>query len=166
MSDPLEQLFLNAYDQYAEALYRHCFFRVFTKARAEELVQEVFLRTWEYMRAGEKIENMRAFLYRVANNLVIDEVRKKKAESLDALIEEDAAAEPSYAGHKEVERNALLRQIYDAMKRLPLEAREILVLRYVDDLDPKDIAEVLGITANNASVRLNRAVELLKKYVK
>ena len=71
MKSDLQEGFLNAYDAYADAIYRHCFFRVFSKERAEELAQETFMKTWEYVARGNVIENYKAFLYRVTNNLII-----------------------------------------------------------------------------------------------
>ena len=155
--------FLEAYDAYSDAIYRHCFFRVYSESRAEELVQETFLRTWEYLSKGKTVDNMRVFLYKVATNLIIDDSRKKRTESLDSLLERSPAAEPSYAGHADVERDVLLYEVRATMAKLPEDERKILSLRYVDDLDPKDIAEVLGITPNNVSVRLNRAMKRLRE---
>lgn len=157
-----EQQFLEAYEKYADAIYRHCFFRVFRKSRAEELVQEVFMRTWEYILEDKQIENFKAFLYRVANNLIIDESRKKKEESLDQLLEESSSSEPSHEGHKEMERRVIMREVIGKIQKLPLEEREILIMRYVDDLDLEEIAEILDITTNNVSVRIHRATRLLK----
>ncbi len=157
--------FLAAYDAHAEAIYRHVFFRVYSKTRAEELVQETFMKTWEYLRDGKHVENLRAFLYRVATNLVIDDVRKRKEVSLENLMEESDAWEPSVDGREAAERSVALRQVMETMQQLDDDAREILTLRYVDDLDPRDIAHTLGITPNNASVRLNRAMHELKKLM-
>jgi RNA polymerase sigma-70 factor (ECF subfamily) len=159
----IQKEFLAAYDAHAEAIYRHIFFRVYSKARAEELAQETFMKTWDYIKDGKQVENLRAFLYRVATNLVIDDVRKKKENSLDAMMEESDAWEPSADGRDEAERRVELRRVLETMERLDDDAREILTMRYVDDLDPKDIGETLGITANNASVRLNRAMKLLQE---
>ena len=69
-------IFGEAYDLYADAIYRHCFFRVYSKERAEELTQETFLKLWQYMNDGNEIENIRALAYRIATNLVIDDKRK------------------------------------------------------------------------------------------
>jgi len=101
-------------------------------------------------------------LYRVANNLIIDESRKKKEESLEVLMEKSPAYEPSYEGHKSIEKKILYGQVVDGMKDLPPDYKEILVLRYIDDLDPKEIAEILETNANNVSVKINRAVKVLK----
>ncbi len=164
MNERVKQEFLSAYDAYAEAIYRHCFFRVYSKARAEELMQETFMKTWQYLQNGERVENLRAFLYRVANNLVIDASRKKREESLDALMEASDAFEPSEDGRTIAEHKLLIKDVLAVLNKLPEDEREILTMRYVDDLDPKDIAEVLDISPNNASVRLNRAMKSLKQH--
>jgi len=155
--------FLNAYDRYADALYRHAYFRVFSESHAEELMQEAFLRAWRYISDGEKVENLRAFLYRTLNNLIVDEYRKKREESLDVLIEESPASEPAEDGRESLENRVLLAQVRDMMQELPEEDRELLTFRYVDDMSPAEIAETLGITANSVSVRLHRIVAVLKE---
>lgn len=155
--------FLEAYDKYADAIYRHCFYRVFSKSLAEELTQEAFMKTWQYLDEGKQVENLRAFLYRVANNLVIDSVRKKKEEGLEDLLEANPSIEPSHDGRGDIEKEELAQEAIAAMRSLREEDKEILTMRYVDELDLKEIAEVLGITANNVSVRLNRAMKALRE---
>jgi len=165
MKSDIQQDYLNAYDAYADAIYRHCFFRVFSKERAEELVQDTFMKTWEYMEKGNTIDNYKAFLYRVANNLIIDNSRKKKEESLEVIMFNNPGAEPSYDGNEGMERQVIMRDVYEAMEKLPDESKELLVMRFVDDMDPKDIAEVMDISANHVSVKLNRALKALKEVM-
>jgi len=162
MTEQIQKQFLSAYDEYSQAIYRHCFFRVYNKTRAEELVQEAYMRVWQYLSQGKEIENMRAFLYRVANNLIIDDSRKKKEESLEVLMEKSPACEPSHEGHKTMEKNLLFKEVIEGMEDLPPDYKEILTLRYVQDLDPKEIAKILNTNANNVSVKINRAVKALK----
>jgi len=68
-----EKQFIDAYDKYSEAIFRHCYYRVFDRERAKDFVQETFCKTWKYIVDGNDIENIRAFLYKTANNLIIDE---------------------------------------------------------------------------------------------
>lgn len=161
-----EKAFFDAYDRYADAIYRHCFFRVYSKERAEELVQETFLRTWEYLESGKEVENIRAFLYRVAGNLVIDASRKKKEFNIEDVLDEDDSREPSYDERGSVETRMMFRDVFETMQRLSEEDRDIITLRYLDELEPREIAVALGVSANVASVRLNRALARLRLLLK
>jgi RNA polymerase sigma-70 factor (ECF subfamily) len=165
MNESASEQFIQAYEEYAEALYRHCYFRVYSKEKAQDLVSETFYKTWDYIASGKQVENMRAFLYRVANNLVIDFSRKKKEESLEAALEISPQLEPSIDIRTATDNRLMISYIHEVMKQLPEDSRQIILLRYVDDLDPKDIAVVLNITPNDASVRLNRAHEQLKRLL-
>ncbi|MEK7608788.1 MAG: sigma-70 family RNA polymerase sigma factor [Patescibacteria group bacterium] len=157
-------VFLDAYDQHADAIYRHCLFRVFSKERAEEFVQETFLRTWEYLEKGNEVENIRAFLYRVASNLIIDASRKKKEASVEKMMEE-GSWEPSRDDRAEIEAKIEVRAIREVMEQLHEEDREIITLRFVDELDPREIAAFFRITPNAASVRISRAIDRLRKLL-
>lgn len=161
----MKQKLIDAFDAHSDAIYRHCYFRVFKKTRAEELVQETYMKTWDYMKKGNKIDNVRAFLYKVANNLIIDESRKRKEESLDDLLEQNIFIEPSYREDKIFEHNILLAEVKEKMKKLPEEDQKMITLRYFDDLDPKDISEITGDNKNNVSVKLNRAIHKLRQII-
>ncbi len=154
---------MDAYEKYADAIYRHCFFRVYSKGKAEELVQETFMKAWQYLAEGKKVDNMKAFLYHIATNLIIDESRKKKEESLDVLLAISDAFEPSLDGRRVIEQSALMHEIRTVIEKLPQEYKEVVIMRYIDDLDPREIAEALGISANNVSVRLHRALVIIQK---
>src|ERR1044071_643544 len=95
MEQQTENEFLAAYDSYSQALYKHCFFRVYSAAKAEELVQDTFMKTWDYIRKGHKVENLKAFLYKTANNLIIDYSRKKRDVSLEQQLDENPGWEPA-----------------------------------------------------------------------
>ena len=163
MTSSSEKRFLKAYDAHADEIYRHCYFRVFSRGRAEEFVQEAFLRTWQYLEDGHEVENIRAFLYRTATNIIIDDVRRKKESSLDAILEEAPNLEPGDDGREGIERELAGKEIMAVLATLSDDVREILTMRYVDDLDIAEIAEILNITPNNVSVRLNRAMKTLKE---
>lgn len=160
--DPREEAFLQAYEQLNDPLFRHCYFRLYNRERAKELVQETFTRTWEYMGRGNQIENLRAFLYRVAHNLIIDDVRKRKAVSLEELAETgfDPPMEDRELAHL-LSDAAEARRVVD---RLRTAERDLIVMRYIDGLGPKDIAQIMGVSENVISVRLHRAMTRLREF--
>lgn len=157
--------FLESYDQYADAIYRHCVFRVFSKEKAEDTMQETFTRLWQYMADGKHIDNVRALLYRIATNLIIDESRKKKEYRLEEMLEASPGLEPSHDESAAHENRFAFKEMITKMNDLKDDERTVLTMRYVDDLTPKEIAEILHTNANNISVRLNRAMKALKKHL-
>ncbi|KKW35839.1 MAG: hypothetical protein UY81_C0036G0002 [Candidatus Giovannonibacteria bacterium GW2011_GWA2_53_7] len=156
----LEAQFLRAYDELADPIFRYCYFRLFDRERARELMQETFLRTWQRLTLGEEIKELRAYLYRTAYHLIVDEAMKKKALSLDAL--QDAGFQPSADEGKTHEHRIELALIERYIDRLEPEERDLILLRYVNGLPPKEVAKILGVTPNVASVRIHRALKKLK----
>src|SRR3989344_5014591 len=82
-----EESFLRAYEEHHDAIFRYCYYRVYDRERAVELMQEAFTKTWERIVTGHTITHPRAFLYTTARNLIIDYVRKKKEQSLEQMQE-------------------------------------------------------------------------------
>lgn len=156
----MEERFLKAYDDYADALYRHAVFHVRDKEGAKDLVQETFTRTWDHIAKGGAIENIRAFLYRTIKNLIIDGYRKKTTDSLDALMEAGFEAPFGEVGGEF--REAEMREAVGAMAKLKPDDRDLLLLRYVEGLEPKDIAQIERASVNAISVRINRATAKLR----
>lgn len=155
----VEQRFIQAYETFSDALFRHFYFRLSNKERALELVQETFTRSWKYIVQGKEILELRSFLYRVANNLIVDEYRRRETTewiSLDALTEKGFDVKTRH--HEAMMNYSEGREMLKALALLDEKYRHVVVLRYIDGLSPKEIAEVIGETENNVSVRLNRAL--------
>ena len=163
-----EQAFRQAFESHADELFRHASMRLSDRDRALELTQECFLRAWQYASRGEEIREMRAFLYRTLRNLIIDEYRKAKSYSLDSMIEDDEGGKIESLMPRDdtntleaaVNRFESARALA-AIKELPELYREILTLRYVDDLSIHEIADLVGESENVVSVRLHRGLKKL-----
>src|SRR3989344_878804 len=163
--------FLEAYDAYGDAIFRHCYFRLSDREKAMDLTQETFTRAWDYLVQGKEVGSWKPFLYRVAYNLVIEEYRKRKVASLDVMLEEEMAGErviPELRDEESAER--LIdrldgAQALKAMSKLPAHYREVLTLRFVDGLSPKEIALFLEERENTVSVRIHRALHHLKEIL-
>jgi RNA polymerase sigma-70 factor (ECF subfamily) len=82
-----KQILDSAYNDYNKALNSYAFFKVHNRELSKDLVQDTFIKTWSYLVKTGKIDTMKAFLYHVLNNLIIDEYRKNKPVSLDNLTE-------------------------------------------------------------------------------
>ncbi len=165
-----EQAFLEAFDKYADALYRHSYFRVSDKERAKDLVSEAFTRTWDYLRKGNIVDDFRPFLYRTLNRLIIDEYRKRRTESLDALLDESEVPEGVFeelveGSREELELSLDAKQVPLLLEHMPEAYREVVVMRYFDGLMPAEIAAIVGDSVNTISVRIHRGVAWLANHI-
>lgn len=158
-----ENKFLEAYEKYSDAIFRHCYFRLNAdRERAKDMAQETFLRAWKYISEGKKVDNIRAFLYRVATNLIIDHVRKKNFFSLEMIIEK--GGEPEMSGELERIRNKTdLNILLKSLQKLKERERQVIVLRYIDDLSLAEISEVTGDSEGAIATRIHRSVKKLKE---
>ncbi|MEY2665195.1 MAG: hypothetical protein RLZZ480_300 [Candidatus Parcubacteria bacterium] len=158
--EALEKMFMEAFDAYSDAIFRFCVVKVSDVERAEDMTQEVFTRFWKSLREGKDITNTRAFLYTIANNLAKDWYKRKKSESLDMHLDAGLAVES-----KEMSAEVLseYNEALAAMADMEERDRQVLYLRFVEGFEPRMIAEILDETANNVSVRLNRAMTKLRE---
>jgi RNA polymerase sigma-70 factor (ECF subfamily) len=160
----MEREFLAAYDEHSDALFRHVLIRVRDRDTAKDIVQETFSRVWLYMSEGKKVEYIRAFLYRVANNLIVDGSRKKKSSSLDAMMEDDGF-EPVDDSIRDFADKPAAREAMVMLKQLDEIYRTAITMRFVDEMSPREIAETLGVSENVISVRIHRGIERLSKIM-
>jgi RNA polymerase sigma-70 factor (ECF subfamily) len=158
----VEKAFLEAYDEYVDALFRHCLLRIRDREIAKDIVQETFAKTWDYLSQGKKVDHLRAFLYRVANNLIVDTTRRKRSSSLDALMEDDGyeVADEHVANPADVPDARFAIKLLGSLDEM---YRSVITMRFIDGLSPKEIASALSVSENVVSVRIHRGIERLKQ---
>ena len=158
--------FDSLYQKESDAIFRYSLFRVSDREMALDITQDTFMRFWDALSGGKEILNDRAFLFMIARNLVIDLYRKKKSLSLDSILEENED-QIFMAGERKlpenIEMSAEARFVMDKIKELEPVHQQIIYLRFVEDLKPKEIAEILAVTSNVVSVRLIRGMEKLRE---
>ncbi len=170
IAESQEERFLKAFEEYSEALFRHSAIRISNRERSIDVVHDTFTKVWSYIRAGHEIDSYRSFLYKVLNNLIIDEYRKKKEASLDALLEVEGVDEGSFSELSESTVEALAatidgRKAFELLADLPEEYKEVLLFRFVDELGPKEIAALIEESENVVSVRIHRGLKLLRNKI-
>lgn len=165
-----EERFLKAFEEYGDALFRHATMRLSDRERAVDLVHDSFTKVWVYIRSGHNVDNFRPFLYKVLNNLIIDEYRRRKEVSLDSLLEAEGVDEGTFDELSESTVEALAatidgKQAFVVLNELPDQYKEVILLRFVDGLGPREISELIEETENVVSVRLHRGLSLLRKKI-
>lgn len=160
-----EKDFLRLYDNTADAIFRYCLFRLFDRELSKEFTQEIFLKGWKELNNPDKnVTYPKALLYKIAGNMIIDYKRKKREESLETMQEN--GFDPA-AGHtiQNLHLHIEYQQVLENIKKLPEEYREVIELRYVQELSPKEIAEITGENTNIISVKITRGKKKLKELI-
>lgn len=156
----LQTILTNAHTDYDKMLHTHAFFKIQDRAMSDDMVQDTFMKTWMYLIKNGKIDTMRAFLYHVLDNRIIDEYRKRKTVSLEILAQK--GFEPS------IKDSGRLFNILDGkaalllIARLPESYQKVMRMKYVQGLSPEEIALVTGQSKNTIYVQTHRGLEKLK----
>ena len=125
------------------------------QAIAEEAAQDVFLQLFHALPSIKSEAHAVAWLYQVTNHRCIDYARRRRR---DLALEDIPEPAVEFAGNDPL----LNRRLKHAVASLPLKARMVVILRYQEDLEPEEIARVLGWRLNTVKSRLNRALKLLR----
>ena len=152
------------YDFYMPRVYGFIYRRVQDRCVAEDLTSVTFQRALENVRRPDfRNDSFGGWLYRVASNAVIDQVRRdRRYVSLSDFDGRDGRDEPGDLALDAMSAALDRDQLRGALRELPNNHREVLVLRFYDDLDVTEICEVLGCSRETFAVRLHRALRALR----
>lgn len=160
--------FAELYDLYVKRIYRFVFFKVSGHEEAEDITSDVFLRVWNHLSEGKEIKSFSGLLYRTARNCIIDLYRSKSYQANPLLLSElPEGIEPSDLGEaaEKIVAQGGAEEIIKAIKKLKQEYQEVLTLKYVDELNIAEIAEITGKGNIAVRVTLHRAMKRLKQIV-
>lgn len=154
------------YDEYVKRIYRFVYFKVSNHEEAEDITSEVFLKTWNYLKEKKEVKSFGGLLYRIARNCVIDYYRAKSSHP-ESLSDENKELEIGDGGkwYADISNKVEAEKILQALKKMKQEYREVITLRYVDELEVKEIAEIIGKGNVAVRVTLHRALAKLKKIL-
>lgn len=149
-----------AHFEYQIGLNKYAFFKTSDHEVGKDLVQVTFMKTWSYLAKGGKIETMKAFLYHILNNLIVDEYRKRKTSSLDSMIEN--GFDPRASGHKRLLNIIDGKNAFLLIKHLPKKYQKVMRMRYVKELSLKEISHSTQQRKNTIAVQIHRGLGKLR----
>lgn len=164
-----QEAFIEAYDLYVNDIYRFTYFKVGSSEEAEDITSSVFLKTWNYVQHQniDKSKSLKALMYKIARNSIIDHYRSKKAEvSIDDDGNNIDAVDERQNISKNLELSSDFEIIKDSLLQLKDEYKEIIIMRFIDELSLTEIAQILGKSKGNTRVLSHRAMEALKEIIK
>jgi len=157
------EAFGDLYELYLDEIYRYIYYRVAEPAEAEDLTEMVFLKAWETLpESTEPMDDIRAWLYRVAHNLVIDRHRTQKQ---TVPLEETL----THGDHPTPEGAALN---LDASRELALKIgqlkpvlQQVLLCRFVSDMSHAETARTMGLREGHVRVLQYRALKEIRRLL-
>lgn len=162
------QDFEKIYLKYSDKIYRYVYLNTSDPYLSEDITSETFLRIWKNW---EKIKPdfMQALLYKTAKNILIDHYRKHgniKKVSLEETLEK--GIEPSYDEDliERITNDENIKRVNQAIKTLPDNLKEVLILRFINDLSAKEAAEIMDTSEVNIRVLQYRGLKQLRKVIK
>jgi RNA polymerase sigma-70 factor, ECF subfamily len=152
------------YERYYQGIYRYVYYRVGDSCLAEDLTGDIFMKMLHGMESYS-IQGVpfSAWLYRIARNRIIDHMRRQPEKSNVSL--EEARVETIASGENTLE-NALERdELLKAVQVLTDDQRQVILLKFIEDLDNASIAAVLGKTEGAVKSLQHRALDTLRHHI-
>lgn len=157
-ADAFEQLVIAYRDQVFRLALRMCG----NEADADEAAQEAFLSAWKALPNFRGDSRFSTWLYQLTSHAAIDLLRREKRQIAAEDITEVSVSDPGPSPQQQAERSETRQAVRDAMGKLSPEYRQIVVLRFLQELSYEEIGAVLKLPPGTVKSRLNRAKAQLK----
>jgi RNA polymerase sigma-70 factor (ECF subfamily) len=173
VSDPaktkaqLDGEFAEVYRTHLRDLYSYAYYRVGNHHDAEDLVEQTFLQAYRHFERAQRESDgrpLRPWLLRIAHNLAANQYRYR-ARRPQASLEESERVAALHSTEDLVSGRDDLARVLDAVKQLPDDRREALIMRFALGMDNREIARALGRTDGATKVLLHRAIKQLEGMV-
>ena len=160
-----EDAFGELYDRHVVRVYRHLYYMVGRQPEAEDLTAQTFLKAWEAIeRYQVRGAPFVSWLLRIAHNLGVSYLRSKResSELHDGIVDTKERRNPEWSYQQTAEEE----MVREAIMRLREEQRQVIILRFIEDLDYREVAEIIGKSVAAIRVIQHRALNSLRKQMK
>jgi RNA polymerase sigma-70 factor (ECF subfamily) len=160
-----KQAFIEIYNLYVDDIYRFIYFKVGHREEAQDISSDVFLKAWDYivLNKVDKSKNLKALLYKIARNTVVDYYRSKRDTSpLDSLENtdlNDIKQDPQAITEIKHEYERILK----LLNNIKEEYKEVIILKHINELSWDEISQALGKSKGSLRVLLHRATKALEE---
>ncbi|WP_042357741.1 RNA polymerase sigma factor SigW [Bacillus rubiinfantis] len=159
---------------YKNSVYQLCFRMLGNRHEAEDIAQETFLRAYVNIRSFNQELKFSTWLFRIATNLCIDRLRKKKP---DYYLDAEVAGSEGLTMYSQIPANTPLPEkeleglelqevVQKEILKLPEKYRSAIVLKYIEDLSLNEISEILDLPLGTVKTRIHRGREALRKQLR
>lgn len=164
--DQNPEAFGKIYDEYVDQIFRYIYYKVGNFAEAQDLTGQTFLKAFENIGSYEfRDVAFSSWLYRISHNLVVDFFRREsKRESIP--IEEHPPT-PANTGNpvETVMADLDSERLYKALQKLTHNQREVIILKFIDNMSNSAVAEIMGISVGAVKSTQKRGLLALNRII-
>lgn len=132
---------------------------------AHDAAQETFMKCWRNLEELKQVQNLRAFIFRVAMNTATDIRRSAWRRKAKSMGEEEMYAAPVQSTHESMERHEQVERVRRAIRELRQEEQEIFLLRQNGELTYEQIAELRNMPVGTVKTQMRTALQKLRKLL-
>ena len=148
------------YNTFVSQIFRYVFYQVNDRMKAEDITQEVFIKSWKSIQTCRgKEDTFSSWLYRIAHNQTVDTIRKNKPEISLELID-PVGSDNTEA---EVEKAIEWQKTAAALKTLPEPQRQLIILKFLEGAENDEIGDIMGKRQGAIRALQMRALDNLRK---
>jgi len=165
-----KEAFIKVYDENVKDIHRFVYFKISNKEEANDITSMIFLKAWNHIQNNslENSKTLRALLYKIARNTIIDYYREHNNKITASLDDEDNRIEvidEVQDPQEKLDEQANLELIKRKLPLLKDEYREVIIMKFINDLSLEEMADISGKTRGNIRVLLHRALNALRELV-
>lgn len=159
------EAFGELYSIYLAPIYRYVSYQVRDKMTAEDIVEEVFVKAWKAIATCKgKSQTFSAWLYRIAHNHVVNTLRRmNKRVSLESVEMDIEPLIEVTNPEQEVEAKLAKQELLEAMTCLSQNQKQVIILKFIEGLENREIAQILGKREGAIRVLQMRALSKLRQ---
>lgn len=169
-----QDAFAEIIEIYKNSIYQLCFRMLGNRHEAEDMAQEAFIRAYVNINSFNQDLKFSTWLFRIATNLCIDRIRKKKPDyyldaevsGTDGLTMYSQLESDSPLPEKELESLELQETVQKEIMKLPEKYRSVIVLKYIEELSLNEISEILDMPLGTVKTRIHRGREALRQQLR
>ena len=154
------------YDEYVDQIFRYVYYKVGNLTESQDLTGQTFLKAFENIDSYEMRDvAFSSWLYRIAHNLVVDFFRRESKRESVPIDDQPPTASPSGNPVELVLADLESERLYKAMHKLTHNQREVLVLKFIDNLSNAQVAEIMGISVGAVKSTQKRGLLSLNRIL-
>lgn len=154
--------FIIHYNQFKDKIYNYFLYRTgFDRALAEDLSSEVFIKAYKNFKSFDRAKKFQSWIYAIAHNHLVNYY----GQSAKVTISIEIVADYLYADNSQVEIKYEAERVLKMIDKLSATDREVLRLKYIDELDNNEIAEVLRKEEGAVRTQISRSLKRLRQIL-